>query len=77
MSTQRSIAGRAGVMSVLKSFVLGTSNIFNLSLVSNSESFKGAIFFFGIIKPFGGFYIQIKIIILLFDVGILTLKCTF
>lgn len=45
MSTQRSIAGRAGVMSVLKSFVLGTSNIFNLSLVSNSESFKGAIFF--------------------------------
>ena len=44
MSTQRSIAGRAGVLSVLQSFVLGTSNIFNLSLVSNSESFNEAIF---------------------------------
>lgn len=44
MSTQRSIAGRTGVLSVLQSFVLGTSNIFNLSLVSNSESFNEAIF---------------------------------
>lgn len=76
MSTQRSIEGRVGVMSFLQSFVLGTSYIFNISLVFYSKSFNEAVF--GILKLFGGFCIPIKIGIpfCLFDLDALAFKCT-
>lgn len=47
-----------GVTSVLHCFVSGTFCVVNFSLVTCNKSFNEA---FGILKPFGGFCMQIKI----------------